>query len=184
MCHLCRLVYLDGDVWASKKPGENRTFVPEKMSAPARYLLGDFKRTGLVDFDNKFNVCNLGSDYNDKNSSNASIKVQNGFFVDKVTDMQGLIMEDKSTKSIVVVFRGTDFSIRTADRFMAMGKDMLLTFALSTLFKSDPTRDKGGGKVHGGMIKSWTRMHKVVLPIIKSLLETGDFERVVVTGHR
>ena len=141
MCHLSRLVYLDGDVWASKKPGENRTFFPEKMSAPARYLMGDFKRPNVVDFDNKFNVMTLGSQYDDKNSAEASIKVRNGFFVDKATDMQGIIFKDLETKSVIVTFRGTDFSIRSSEMMTAMAKDGIITLAMS--FFSVSKRDEG-----------------------------------------
>ncbi|GMH81787.1 hypothetical protein TL16_g09045 [Triparma laevis f. inornata] len=156
------------------------------MSAPLRYLLGDFYRLNLLPTPNKFKVSTLDSAYDDHHSEKSDFKVSNGCFVDKKIDMQGMILQDDKTDSLVVVFRGTDTNIMLPGILSGALKDMRLTMITGGKTK-DPTAPDSKGKVHRGMAKAYRRNFKTLVPIIERLWDTKKYKRleklIVVTGH-
>ncbi|GMH49405.1 hypothetical protein TL16_g00508 [Triparma laevis f. inornata] len=176
MCQLSDLVYFGKAKWASKQEGFGDTYDPEKMSVPLRYWIGDLVRNGILK-DSPFETETLDSEYD---LQLGAAKFTNGVFNDAKCDEQAMVLVDKSSRSIIVTFRGTERTSAT---------DFGTTFTGLHPFKAkDPTCKDGKGKVHMGMAKSWNRLSKAVLPVIRSIFEfnydeDNKFDKLYICGH-
>ncbi|GMI09202.1 hypothetical protein TrVE_jg1217 [Triparma verrucosa] len=176
MCQLSNLVYFAKANWASKQEGQGQTYEPERMSVPLRYWIGDLTRTGVLK-DSPFDTETLDPEFD---LQMGKAKFTNGVFNDAKSDEQAMVLVDKNTRSVIVSFRGTE-----KGNFSDVGK----SFAGLHPFKAkDPTCKDGKGKVHSEMAKSWNRLSKSVLPVIRSIFEfnydeDNKYEKLYICGH-
>jgi hypothetical protein len=113
-------------------------------------MLGDLKRAGKIDADNKFNIETLPDSYD---TSIGTVELSNGYLLDKKLDQQAMILLDKKANTVILCFRGTDAGAGMKSAVL----DIATTMAGWHPFKTTDETITSNGKVHIGMQKSWKR---------------------------